>query len=117
MANSTKGKLAFRYQPAVIYWLDAHARNQAVEYTDEEAKTQCHKPEECIILALVIRDDETGVSLYNEETGHDSVRGVSFIPRAMIKDVVYVTLTKAKPKKAQAQSPESATPEKTLHTP
>jgi len=92
----------------VIHWLDAHARNQAVEYTDDEAKTQCHKPEECSILALVIRDDETGVSLYNEETGHDSVRGVSFIPRAMIKEVVYVNLTKAKSKKVPPPPTESA---------
>ena len=102
MAKLTKAK--FRYPAAIIHWLDAHARNQAVEYTDEEAKTQCHKPESCTILALVIRDDETGVSLYNEETGDDSVRGVSFIPRAMIKDVIYVDLKPKAKTKAPAQS-------------
>lgn len=86
-------KSPFRYPAAWIRWNDAHARNQAVEYTDDEIKTQFHRPEECITLGLVIRDDAEGISLYNEQTGPDSVRGAGHIPRAMIKEVVYVNLT------------------------
>lgn len=82
----------FRYPAAVISWLDAHARPQAVEYEESEVIQQ-HRPEECQILGLVIKDDETGISLFTEQTGPTSVRGLSFIPRAMIKDVIYVNLT------------------------
>ena len=82
----------FRYPAAVVVWLDAHSRNQAVEYEESEVSS-LHRPEECMILGLVMQDDETGVSLYNEETGPSSVRGLGFIPRAMIKDIFYVNLT------------------------
>ena len=82
----------FRYPAAVIIWNDAHARNQAIEYEETEVAQQ-HRPEECQILGLVIRDDETGISLYSEETGPSAVRGLSFIPRAMLKQVTYVNLT------------------------
>lgn len=86
----------FRYPAAIIVWMDAHARNQSVEYEESEVSS-LHRPEECKILALVIKDDNTGVSLYNEETGPTSVRGLNFIPRDMIKDITYVNL--AKPRK------------------
>lgn len=95
-------KPLFRYAAAVITWLDAHARNQAVEYEESEVVQQ-HKPEECKILGLVIKDDAEGVSLYNEETGPSSIRGLSFIPRAMIKSVIYVDLSV--PRKARAKTP------------
>lgn len=85
-------KSFFRYPAAIIIWNDAHARNPAVEYEESEIAQQ-HKPEECKILGLVIKDDEKGLSLYNEETDLSSVRGLSFIPRAMIKNITYVSLT------------------------
>lgn len=99
MARLTKA--SFRYPAAVIVWLDAHARNQAVEYEESEVAQQ-HRPETCTILGLVIRDDSTGISLYNEETGPSSVRGLSFIPRNMIQSVTYVKLTKEKNAKTKA---------------
>lgn len=85
-------KSLFRHKAAVITWLDAHARSQAVEY-DEAEVSQYHRPEECTILGLVIRDDDEGISLYNEETDTRSIRGLSYIPRAMIKLVTYVNLS------------------------
>ena len=96
----------FRYPAAVISWLDAHARNQAVEYDDAEVSQQ-HRPEPCTILALVIKDDEAGISIYSEETGPSSIRGLSFIPRAMIPEggVTYVNLT---PKRAAATAPPAS---------
>lgn len=101
MASTPK----FRYPAAIIRWLDAHARNQAVEYEEAEIAS-LHRPEECQILALVIKDDATGVSIYNEETGPTSIRGVSFIPRSMIKNVVYVNLSKPKkPRHVDSTSP------------
>jgi len=102
-------KPSFRYPAAIVTWLDAKASNQAVEYEEAEL-IQLHKPEECVILGLVVRDDETGLSLYNEETGITSVRGVSFIPKAMLKSVVYVTLTPIRKKAPSAPPPVSALP-------
>lgn len=92
-------KPKFRYPAAIIIWNDAHARNQAVEYEESELIQQ-HRPEECMTLGLVVTDDEAGVTIYNEQTGATSVRGVSFIPKAMLKSVTYVNLTIPKPKKA-----------------
>jgi hypothetical protein len=93
-------KPSFRYRAAIIRWLDAHARNQAVEYEEAEVSA-LHRPEECKILALVIEDNETGLSLYNEETGPSSIRGLNFIPRAMIQEVLYVSLTPTRDKRAK----------------
>lgn len=97
----------FRYPAAIIVWDDAHARNQAVEYEEAEI-AQVHRPEQCQILALVIRDDDKGLTLYSEETGPTSIRGVSFIPRQMIKAVHYVKLTQPR-HKAASEPPEPVT--------
>lgn len=99
MAN----KPQFRYPAAIIVWNDAHARSQAVEY-DESEVAALHRPEECMILALVIRDDNRGLSVYNEQTGPSSIRGLGFIPREMIKSVVYVNLTPIRKKAALVPS-------------
>lgn len=94
----------FRYPAAIIVWDDAHARNQAVEYEESEI-VQVHRPEQCQILALVIKDDEKGLTLYTEETGPSSIRGVSFVPRPMVKAVYYVNLTS--PRKKATSTPDS----------
>lgn len=101
-------KRFFRYPVAVIVWLDAHARSQAVEY-DESEVLQLHRPEECTILGIVIRDDAMGLSLYNEQTGDSSIRGLSFLPRDMIKSVTYVNLTPIRAK-AHATPPQGEAP-------
>ena len=98
----------FRYPAAIITWLDAHARSQAVEYEESEVSA-LHRPEECTILALVTRDDDTGLSVFNEQTGPSSIRGLGFIPRNMIKSVTYVNLTPVRPRKSRlplASAPE-----------
>lgn len=97
-------KPKFRFPAAIIVWLDAHARNQAVEYEESEVIQQ-HRPEVCTTLGLVIMDDERGVSLYNEETGPTSVRGLSYIPKNMIQSITYVNLTPIRSKKAPPSIP------------
>ena len=91
-------KPRFRYPAAIITWNDAHARNQAVEYEESELIQQ-HRPEVCMTLGLVVLDDDKGITLYNEETGPTSVRGISFIPRSIIESVTYVTLAPVRRKK------------------
>lgn len=83
----------FRHPVVVVEWLDAHARNQAVEYAESEVG-QVHRPEPCKTLGLLIKDTDEGISLYTEETGPDSIRGLSFIPKAMIKSISHFTLSR-----------------------
>ena len=96
-------KAPFRYPAAIVTWLDAHTRNQAVEY-DESEVSSLHRPEECTILALVIRDDDEGLSVFNEQTGPSSIRGLGFIPRKMVKSVTYVNLTPVRPRKRHSDT-------------
>jgi hypothetical protein len=64
-----------------------------------------HKPILCRTVGWVIRQDEEGIQIANEHSPKsDNYRGRTFIPKAMIKDVIIVKLTKAKAKKAQPQS-------------
>lgn len=101
----------FRYPVVVVEWLDASARNQAVEYNDTEVD-QYHRAEPVKTLGLLIKENEAGISLYTEETGPDGIRGLSFIPRAMIKSVDRYTLTRIRPKRpkkcAEPSSPPSS---------
>lgn len=93
--------LLFRHPTVVVIWDDAHARNQAVEYTEDEIRSQLHRAEEVISQGLLLHQDEKGVSLYTESTGPDSVRGASFIPAAMIKEVINFGVLKRPRKKPQ----------------
>lgn len=93
----------FRYPAAIIVWDDAHARGPAMEFEENEV-AELHRPEVCQILGLVIRDDETGVSMYCEETSPSSIRGLSFVPRAMIKSITYVNLTPVKARKPRRKA-------------
>lgn len=93
-------KRAFRYPAAIIIWDDAHSRNQAVEYEEAELIQQ-HRPEVCMTLGLVVNHDATGVTMYTEETGPTSVRGVSFVPAGMLKSVTYVNLSPIRAKHAK----------------
>lgn len=77
----------FRHEAVVVVWKDAHARNQAVEYTEDEV-LNLHRPEEIVTLGLLLKEDSEGISLYTENTGHDAVRGANFIPAAMLKEVI-----------------------------
>ena len=104
-------KPKFRYPAAVICWLDAHARSQAVEYEESEVQS-LHRPEECTMLALVIRDDDEGLSVFNEQTGPTSIRGLGFIPRKMVKSVTYVNLTPVRPRQRRpSDTPRVESPE------
>ena len=89
----------FRHEAVVVIWDDASARSQAVEYSEDEIN-QLHKPEVIITLGLLIKEDPTGISLYTENTGYDSIRGLSFIPSAMIKEVIRLGSVK-RPRKPQ----------------
>ena len=97
----------FRYPAVVVLWNDAHARNQAVEYTEDEVR-HVHRPEPCRTLGLLIQEDEKGVSLYTEETGADVVRGANFIPAALIQEVIRLGMLK-RPRRRRGPLPTGPT--------
>ena len=92
-------KPLFRYPAVAVIWNDAHARNQAIEYTEDEVRN-LHRAEPVITLGLAIKQDEAGVSLYSEETGPDAIRGANFIPAAMIMEVIQLGFIKRPRKRA-----------------
>lgn len=91
----------FRHPLVAVRWLDAHCRNQGVEYTEKEIDDY-HRGEEVLTLGLLIKDNDLGVSLYTEETGPEEIRGLSFIPRAMIVEVIPLKVSKSRVKKRPA---------------
>lgn len=103
----------FRYPAAIVIWNDAHARNQAVEYTEDEVMN-LHRAEKVTTLGLVIKEDNEGISLYCEETGPDSVRGANFIPAAMIEDVIRLGHLKRPRRKKTVDAVQRSTNKKTV---
>ena len=78
-------------------WGDAH---ESVSLEDAHLK---HRPTVMQTVGWLLRDDEQGVSLFNErclDQGEESYRGRTFILRAMVKSVMPVI----KPRKKR--SPE-----------
>ena len=60
---------------------------------------QTHHPMLVQTLGWLLQDDEMGISLANEQStadGQPTYRGRTFIPRAMIKDVMLFKMTKAR---------------------
>jgi hypothetical protein len=71
---------------AAVRWLDAHG-NALGDYNLGEIRRDFHKPEEYWSFGLLVQDDEVGVTLASEQSG-DTVRGISFIPRGMVGEVI-----------------------------
>jgi len=71
-----------------------------------------HKPKVIHTLGWLLRDDDVGVSLANENYDEDTTyRGRTFIPRAMIQSVSAFTLAKKRAKKApNVEKPTSQEP-------
>jgi hypothetical protein len=74
-------------------WGDAH---ESVTITDADLR---HKATVMQTVGWLLRDDEKGVSLFNErclDQGEESYRGRTFIPRAMVKSVTPVVKPRKK---------------------
>ena len=67
-----------------VRWNDAHV--DAVEDVTPENLDMYHTPYVLVTFGLLLRDDETGVSLATEVTG-DGWRGVTFIPRPLVTNM------------------------------
>jgi hypothetical protein len=98
-----------------VVWDDAKA-TAVVEYDLNEVRTQFHKPARYTTYGLLLVDDQQGVTLASEEGDDQNLRGLSFIPRQMIVEVVFLARRRVrKPstkrrKAAPAAAPAAETP-------
>lgn len=85
-----------------VIWDDAHGRAGG-EYTAEEISRDLHQPAVIKTFGLLLQDDERGVTLVQEITsGEDETttyRGVGFVPRGMVREVILLGQPKRPGKK------------------
>lgn len=75
-----------------VVWDDAHGGDFA-EYTADEIVRQRHRAARIQTFGLLIQDDEHGITVAQEMTAEPAgdfshFRGVNFIPRGMVRDVI-----------------------------
>jgi hypothetical protein len=92
---------------AAVVWDDAKA-TAVEEYDLNEVRTQFHRPARYTTYGLLLVDDEKGVTLASEEGDDHNLRGLTFIPRAMVVEVVF--LGRARAKKPRVKRRPAAVP-------
>lgn len=66
-----------------VTWTDAHGNAMSIY----EAHEIPHAPALVRTYGVLLRDDETGVTIANEVFEAGSFRGVTFIPRGMVQEM------------------------------
>lgn len=92
-----------------VVWDDAKA-TAVVEYDLNEVRTQFHKPARYTTYGLLLVDDQQGVTLASEEGDDQNLRGLSFIPRQMIVEVVILPRRRARKPGARRRQASPAAP-------
>ena len=99
---------------AAVVWDDAKA-TAVVEYDLNEVRTQFHKAARYTTYGLLVIQDDKGITLASEEGDDQNLRGLTFIPRQMVVEVVLLGKPRARkprPKRdaegARPSSPKSA---------
>jgi hypothetical protein len=85
-----------------VVWDDAKA-TAVVEYDLNEVRTQFHKAARYTTYGLLLVDDDKGITLASEEGDDHNLRGLTFIPRQMIVEVVILGRQRAKRTRAKRQ--------------
>jgi hypothetical protein len=84
-----------------VVWDDAHSPSGA--FTADEIRRDQHKPVRYNSFGLLIADDERGISIAQEQDNDGGLRGVTFVPRGMVVDVIDFGIPKRRtPRKAKA---------------
>lgn len=92
---------------AAVVWDDAKA-TAVEEYDLNEVRTQFHRPARYTTYGLLLVDDEKGVTLASEEGDDQNLRGLTFIPRAMVVEVVFLGPARAKKAAARKRATSAA---------
>ncbi len=80
---------------AAVVWDDAKA-TAVVEYDLNEVRTQFHKAARYTTYGLLVIEDDKGITLASEEGDDQNLRGLTFIPRQMVVEVVLLGKPRAK---------------------
>lgn len=85
-----------------VIWLDAHGRSDG-EFTAEEIARDFHDPAPIKTFGLLVNDDDRGLTVASEitsgENDEPTYRGLGFIPRGMVQDVIQLGIPKRAAKK------------------
>jgi hypothetical protein len=92
---------------AAVVWDDAKA-TAVVEYDLNEVRTQFHKAARYTTYGLLVIQDDKGITLASEEGDDQNLRGLTFIPRQMVAEVVL--LGKPRARKARRKREAEAAP-------
>ena len=81
-----------------VVWDDAHGQAGG-EYTAEDIVRDYHQPVVCRSFGLLIHDDAKGVTIASEITNPEAddeptYRGLGFIPRGMLKELIVLGVPK-----------------------
>ncbi len=100
MAKSTK------VRKVEVTWLDAHSprATDVFNIDDITALDEIHSPLEVTTIGWVLRDNDKGITLANEDCGDGDYRGLTFILRILIVEVKSVATVRAK-KVKKAEEP------------
>ena len=95
--------------PALVAVVWDDAKSTAVEeYSLNEVRTQFHKAARYTTYGLLLVDDPAGVTLASEEGADRNLRGLTFIPRAMIVEVKLLGRPRVKKPKPPPVKAETA---------
>ncbi len=90
----------------VIVWDDAW-KSATADYSLDDIVTH-HKPAVEQTIGWLMKEDEEGITVANERgtgDGADQFRGVSYIPRKMIRSITHFKLTSPRKKRATPAPP------------
>lgn len=97
-----------------VVWLDAHSppATQVFNISDDAEMDAVHGPAVITTVGWILRDDDKGITIANEYCGDGDYRGVTFILRINIVDVLPLTTGRSKKseKAKDAATPKSEQP-------
>ncbi len=88
---------------AAVVWDDAKA-TAVVEYDLNEVRTQFHKAARYTTYGLLVIQDDKGITLASEEGDDRNLRGLTFIPRQMVVEVVLLGKPRARKARLKRQA-------------
>lgn len=94
---------------AAVVWDDAKA-TAVVEYDLNEVRTQFHKAARYTTYGLLVIQDDKGITLASEEGDDQNLRGLTFIPRQMVVEVVLLGKPRARKARPKRQAEAAARP-------
>ncbi len=84
-----------------LTWDDAHAQDATKVFTADQLD---HKPISITTVGWLLRHDSTGSSIACEYCGDGDFRGITFVPKELVRDTVQISAAK-RPRKASNKPP------------